>query len=209
MSDTPMSKSPTPSPVPKTRLQRILSITAILFGCSFFACAGCCLLGMVLLGPKNFDTAEGAQQVAEQITTWTLPQNFTGKSGATMDNYLMRFDVARFVQKQGRGNLVVGQFHYKLLPTADLQLQLKDIMEKLNPDLKKIDLAESETKTRPINGGIAKFQIGQGEDRATTTRYKQLIGQFRGKLNNAIVILECEEGFLTDQEINDFIDSIH
>lgn len=209
MADSPLPNS-RPEPRPRrSRLQRIISVTAIVFGCGFFSCAGCCLLGMVLLGPRNFETAEGAQQVAEQITTWTLPPNFVGKSGATMDNSLLRFDVARFAQKQGRGNLIVGQFHNKLMPTADLQSQLQDVMEKLAPDLKKIDLAESVTRNRMIDGRPAKFQIGHGEDRATTTRYKQVIGYFRGKLNNAILILECEDDFLTDQEVEDFIDSIH
>ena len=209
MPEFALPTAPPQSPARKSKVQRLLSIFAIISCCGFFSCAGCCLLGVVLLGPKNFDTPEGAEQVAVQITNWTLPKNFIGKSGAVMDNVVLRFDVARFVQKQGRGNLVIGQFHYKLLPSADVQSQLQEIVEKLAPDLKKIDVTENESRAPMINGVAAKFVIGRGEDRATTTRYRQVIGHFRGKLNNAVVILECEEEFLSDQEIDDFINSIH
>ena len=208
----PESELPTFNPPPsarRLRFQRLLSILAIVSCCGFIACAGCCFLTSIFFGPKNFDTPAGAEQVAVQITDWTLPNNFVGKSGAVMDNFLMRFEIARFAQQHGRGKLILAQLHYKLLPGADLHTQLQEIVENLVPDLKKIDVSESESRSPTINRVASKFEVIRGEDLATTTKYRRVIGHFRGKLDNSIVILECEEEFLTEQEIDDFIKSIH
>jgi hypothetical protein len=209
MPESDLPKSQSPGMRQKTVLQRVISIVAIFVCCGFLSCAGCCVLTMALLGPKNFDTPEGAEKVAADILSWTLPKNFAGKSAAVMDNFLMRFEVARFVQKQGRGNLVLGQLHYKWMPGTDLHLHLLEIVEKIAPDLKKIDVAESETRSPMINGAKAQFEIQKGEDRATTTRYRRVIGHFQQRLNTVIVILECEEEFLADEDLEDFINSIH
>ena len=200
-----------PSPARQRGAQRLVSMAAIVFCCIFFGCAGCCVLGMLVFGPKNFDTPEGAVQVSEQITNMTVPESFVGKSANTLDNFFFRLDIARFVHKRGRGNLVLGQLHYKWMPGTEMQNQLQEFVEKLTPELKKLDLkpGESETRTVTINSAPAKFEIGSGEDRATTTRYRRVLGRFKGKLDHTIVILECEEDFLSDQEINDFINSIH
>jgi hypothetical protein len=193
----------------KRRFQRLVSVVAIVFGSGFFACAGCCVLGVFLFGPKNVDTPAGAERVAEQITNLTVPKSFSGKSGITLDNFVFRLEIARFNQSQGRGVLIIGQMYNKWAPGADLHPQLQEFMERLAPDLRKIDAKESETRTRTINVSPAKFEIARGEDRATTTRYRRVIGRFKGKIGNALVILECEDEFLTEQEIDDFVNSIH
>lgn len=205
--EMPISYSP--PPVRQRGIQRLLSIAAVVFCCGFFACAGCCVLGMFVFGPKNVDTPEGVVQVAEQMINLTIPENYVGKSANTLDNFFFRLEIARFVHPRGRGDLVLCQLHYKWMPGAEMPNQLQEFVEKLAPDLKKLDLIESETRTSTINGVSAKFEIGRGEDRATTRRYRRVIGRFKGKLDNSIVILECEEEFLSDQEITDFINSIH
>ena len=195
-------------PARKRGFQRVLSIIAIIVCCSFFACAGFCFLGLLIFGPKNVDTPAGANEVASHILDWTLPNSFAGKTGSTVDNSLFRLDVARFAHQEGRGDLVVGQLHNKWMPYPGQYSQLQDIMEKLVPNLKKLDLTEQVTKNRIIRGVPATFQVGRGEDRASTTRYRQVIGHFRGKLNDAVLILEVEAEFMTDEEIETFLDSI-
>ena len=196
-------------PVRKRGFRRLLSVVTIVFGGGFLACTGCCILGIVLLGPKNVDTPEGAENVAVQITNWTVPKSFSGKSGITLDNFFLRLEIARFTHKQGRGVLILGQLHSKWAPGADLQPQLQEFVEKLAPDLKKIDAKDSETRSRTVNLSPAKFEISRGEDRATTTLIRKVVGRFKGKIDQALVILECEDEFITDQEIDEFINSIH
>ena len=125
-----------------------------------------------------------------------------------MDNLIMRIDIARFIHREGRGILVVGQMHLKMLPYSQQQSQLKEFVEKIAPELKMIDLSEQSTRTLDIRGVPSQFEIGLGEDRASTTKYRQVTGKFRGKLDDAVLILQCEDGFLTDQEIEDFLNSI-
>ena len=198
----------TPQPSRKQGFQRLLSIFAIVFCSVFFACAGCCFLFLILFRPQVVDTPEGAEAAASLITEWKLPESFEGKSGLTMDNMAIRIDIARFVHREGRGTLVIGQLHSKLMPYVQQQAQLQDFMEKIAPELKKIDVNKSETRTLVIRGVPSQFQIGLGEDLASTTKYRQITGHFRGKMDDSVLILQCEEGFFTDQEINDFLNSI-
>ncbi len=197
-----------PTPARKQGLQRVLSIVAITSCCGFFACGGCCFLTMILFRAQTDDTTAGANAVASQIIDWTPPSSFSGKSSATMDNVLFRFDSAKFAHQQGRGVLVLGQFHWKLASNVEPQSPLQDFTQKLAPELKKIELDQRESRTLSIRGRPAEFQIGRGEDLASTTRWCQVIGRFQGKEDHVILILQCEDGFLTDEEIDDFVKSI-
>ena len=198
----------TPPPTRYRGFERLISISAIVFCGLFFVCAGCCFISFFLLRPQVTDTTEGAEAAASMITDWKIPETFEGKSGVTMDNMVMRIDIARFVHREGRGILIVGQMHLKTFPYSQQQSQLQDFMEKISPELKMIDLNEHVTRTLVIRGVPSQFDIGLGEDRASTTKYRQVTGKFRGKLDDSVLILQCEEGFFTEQEIDDFLNSI-
>ena len=198
----------TPQPKRNRGLERLLSISAIVFCGLFFVCAGCCFFSFLLFRPQVVETTEGAETAASMITEWKIPESFEGKSGVTMDNMVMRIDIARFVHRDGRGILIVGQIHLKMLPYSQQQSQVKDFMEKISPELKMIELDEHASRTLVIRGVPSQFESGLGEDRASTTKYRQVTGNFRGKLDNAVLILQCEEGFITEQEIDDFLNSI-
>ena len=206
----PKSELPieTPPPTRHRGFERLISISAIVFCGLFFVCAGCCFLTFFLFRPQVVDTTEGAEAAASMITDWKIPETFEGKSGVTMDNMLMRIDIARFVHREGRGILIVGQLHSKLMPYIQQQAQLQDFLEKIAPELKMIDLNDHTTRTLVIRGVPSQFETGLGEDRASTTKYRQVTGHFRGKLDNAVLILQCEEGFISEQEIDDFLNSI-
>ena len=206
----PKSELPieTPPPTRHRGFERLISISAIVFCGLFFVCAGCCFLTFFLFRPQVVDTTEGAEAAASMITDWKIPETFEGKSGVTMDNMLMRIDIARFVHREGRGILIVGQLHSKLMPYIQQQAQLQDFIEKIAPELKMIDLNDHTTRTLVIRGVPSQFETGLGEDRASTTKYRQVTGHFRGKLDNAVLILQCEEGFISEQEIDDFLNSI-
>ena len=185
-----------------------MSVIAIASCCVFFICSGCCFLTATLFQPRVTETAESAIDAAATITNWTVPDEFSGKSRASVDNSIFRFDVARFEQNQGRGLMILGQFFFKwpTKPYGDLQLQ--ELMEQSTSKLKKINLESRETRRKTIRSVPAEFEIGRGEDRATTTRYRQVIGRFKGKTDRAVIILQCEEEFITDEQIDRFIESI-
>jgi hypothetical protein len=197
-----------PTSAPKQKRFRLLSIITIAASCCFFTCAGCCFLTVLFFRPQEVDTPAGAIDVAARITDWTLPDNFVGKSGVTLDNMILRIEIARFSQQQGRGSLIVAQAHSKLMPFSGQRQQLQDLVEKFVPELKKVDLKQPGSRTMSIRTKPAEFEIGTGEDRASTTRYRQVMGHFRGKGDEAVLILQCEEESITEEAIDEFLNSI-
>jgi hypothetical protein len=187
---------------------RLLSIITVTSSCFLFAGAGCCLLTALLHKENVVDTPAGADEVAARIVEWTLPANFSGKSGRTIDQTVFLFEFGRFAHRQGRGQLIVAQLNWKYWAPPNQRRGIEDLVDENARDLKKINLEEEQSRTMTINNLSAKFQIGRGEDRASTTKYRQVIGRFRGKKADAIIILQFEDGLLTEREVDDFIKSI-
>lgn len=208
MSDSSDSNFNQPIRGVRRRGVRLMSILSIGSSCLLFGCAGCCFLATLLIRSQVVDTPGGADEAAARITDWTLPTGFIGKSGATIDNAVFRFDIARFANQQGRGHLVLAQFQWKWMQLPDLQERAKDLIDKNAPELKKINVEEQETRIMTIRNLPAEFQIGRGEDRASTTKYRQVLGQFRGKRDNAFLILQYEDELLTDEDTNEFLKTI-
>ncbi len=197
-------------PIPQTRRPiRRFSTFTIALTCIFVAFGGCCFVTSLLFRVEVVNTAAGVNEGAARITDWTLPPHFAGKSSLTIDNFLMKFDLVKFGHEQGRGLIVVGQLKWKTIQLSDQRAQIQDFIEQFAPEMKKINIASSESQTLTVRGLPAKFQFGTGEDRASTTQYLEVTGIFRGKADDAILILQCEEGVLSSTEINDFLKSIH
>jgi hypothetical protein len=194
--------------VRRRRTARLFSIITVVSSCFLFAGAGCCFLTMLLFRPKVVDTPAGAHDVAAQILDWTLPADFKGMSGSTVDNPLLLFEIAEFAQQQGRGHLLVAQLQSKRTSIPDHRKYIENLVDQSVPELKKINVEEHQTRKLSVNGLPAEFQIGRGEDRASTTKYRQVIGHFRGKRDEAILILQFEDDLLTDKDIDDFLKSI-
>ena len=195
-----------------TSINRRLRAVIIITGCGLFTCAGCCFLTSILLNVRGFEGIEGATEVANRITDWTLPGEFVGVSGMTIDNALFRIDLAKFSQKEGRGELVVCQGHFHLMYGSSSAQQMEqmreNMIEKYVPELRKIDLADRENQTESIRGLPANFELSHGEDRASTTKLRQAKGHFRGKVDDVLLILQCEDGFITDEVVKEFLNSI-
>ena len=169
---------------------------------------GCCFLSKFLMGFTQFDGATGANEVAARVIEWTPPKDFTGRQGVVFDNFAMEFDIAIYQHNEGRGVLVIAQLHWKSNSLEKNRAILQQFVEQLVPDLKKIDPAHSETRELSVHDKPAKFEISQGEDLASITKFRQVTAELQGKLDDAIIILQCEENYLTETEINDFIQSI-
>jgi hypothetical protein len=43
---------------------------------------------------------------------------------------------------------------------------------------------------------------------SSTTRFRRVVGEFKGKLDSTVLILECEQEFLTVEELDAFLKSI-
>lgn len=171
-------------------------------------CAGFCFLTTLLLSPQKTETAEAAIRVAAQITDLNVPSGFQGKLGVTMDNVAVKFELAKFIQQQGRGNLTIAQLQSVGQAFAGKQNPLRQMVENLSPELKTLKVDQSRAETMTIRNLPAVFKIEVGEDVASTTRWLEISGVFRGKRDDALLILQCEDGILTDQDIEQFLKSI-
>lgn len=169
----------------------------------------CCMLTPWFLGFQRQEGRAGANDAVARITDWTLPESFVGQQGIIIDNMLMQTDFAVFKHKQGRGYLAVAQMHSKLGPNAERHEFAQRLFEMFVPDLRKIDVRQQETLKLTIRQKTAEFEIAQGEDRASTTRYRHVTGTFQGKRDEVVLILQCEEEFMTAEEISRFLNSIH
>ena len=190
------------------RLVRYPFFFTILSMFLFFSCLSSCVLLKYLFGIEQPTGAEGTAQVAERIAEWTLPDDFEGKHAVTIDNFAMQFDLAIYKHKQGRGALVVAQMHWKSEPPKNVPDFAQQFIDLFAQELKRLDLSETEKKTFTIRESPAEFEIGRGEDRATVTKYRQVTGKFRGKAGDASLILQAEDGYLSDEQIEQFLKSI-
>lgn len=200
---------PAPPVIYRRRLYVRPYFFSILSSVILISCIGCCLFSRFLMGFGQFDGAAGADKVAARITDWTPPKNFVGKQGVIFDNFAMQFDIALYQHEEGRGMLVIAQFHPKInYSVSDKRLMMQQFVELLAPDLKNLDLSSTESKERVIREKPAKFEIGLGDDRATRTYMRQVTGDFRGKVDDAMLILQGEEAFLDEKQIEEFVQSI-
>ena len=190
------------------RLRRLFYFAGIALSVTLCTCAGCCILVSFIIRAEVVETPEGAVKVAERITDWTLPPHFGGKSGLTAASSLLPIRaIATFEQEKGRGVLVLGQMNSDLWSFKGHQ-EFADEFIGRSSDLKSIELSSRRTIRKKIRDRPAKFEIGRGEDRASTTKYCQVTGHFRGKSDDAMVVLQCEDELLTDEQIDEFVNSI-
>lgn len=193
---------------PLRRLVRFPFFFTILSMAMFFSCLGTCVLAKYLFGIDQPTGADGTNKVAERIADWTLPQDFQGKHAVTIDNMAMQFDLAIFRHKQGRGTMVVAQMHWKSDPPKNVPDFAQQFIDLFAQELKRIDITETQKKTMTIREAPAEFEVGIGEDRASTTKFRQVTGKFRGKVGDASLILQGEEDFLSSQQVEDFLNSL-
>lgn len=214
MADSTESTSRRPTVIRIRRPIRILYFLSVASSCALFACAGCCYLTTWILRPEVSEDPNAAVQLAERIVRWTLPEGFVGKSTTTMDNALLKIEIAKFEQERGRGFIVLGRFAILWMNAQSpeqqqtMRDQTQSILEQQAPSLKKIDDPEPITRSLTINDAPAEFRIVHGEDRASTTKYWQVTGRFRSNNADASLILQCEDELLTQTQIDAFLESL-
>ena len=86
--------------------------------------------------------------------------------------------------------------------------QLRNLLENSSPDLRSIDPKQTQERKVTIRGREAKFEIVNGEDRASNTKLRQVKGTFQGHEGVAILILQAEAGYLSDEAIEDLLKSL-
>lgn len=191
----------------QTRLLMIFAVVST--GFLLFCCVPVVAL-QFLFGPDVTEKPEGVSAIAQKIAPLTIPPKFSGIHGRTADNMLLMAHLARFDHEEGRGRLVIGEFHMRspnIGPEFDANF-LQRLIDEVNPGMRTIETKQSREKVVTIHGQNAKFEIAEGEDVASTTRLKQVTGTFKGPSGEAQLVLQAEFEFVTDEAIDALIDSL-
>lgn len=189
---------------------RLLMLFAI---CSTLVLVFCCVPLVVLqyaFGPKITESPAEVEAVAKKIAPLAIPANFAGIIARSAENSLLQVNVARFDQNDGRGRMIIGQVHMTTLPLSndyDAKL-LKNLVDEMYPTLRMIDASQTRESIHMIHGQKVTFEIIEGEDRSTTTRLKQVTGAYNGPQGAVRLLLQAESEFLSDQAIEDLLQSM-
>jgi hypothetical protein len=195
---------------------RLLMIFAI--GCTVMLT--CCCVPMVVLqiafGPTEFKKPADIDAVAKQIAPIVVPPGFTGVLASTADNAAWRVRIAKYDQDQGRGRLLIAQIRTHMskpfLNAEDngkLEEQmLQTLMNDLYPGLKNLNVKTTRTKLVRLHGTDVTFTIDEGEDLTSTTRRRQVFGKTITPDGAIQLVLQVEDGFITDEAIDAMLDSM-
>ncbi len=182
------------------------------FGVVSLCCVlGCCVgwIGLAMVfGPIYTKEPSEVEAVAQRMAALQLPPHFQPTWGWSADHSLMWFQMARFDHNAKRGLLLVGELHIRPMKNTLEQEQLQQLIEDSSPDLRLIDPKQSESRKLTIRGVEATFEIVTGEDRASTTKLRQVKGSFRGREGIVLLILQAEAEQLSDEAIEGLLSSL-
>lgn len=197
------------SPRRRLTLQaRLMLGFAILSSCALVFCCVPLLVWQFLFGPSETRDPAAVEAAALTIAPLVIPRDFAGTVALTAENSVYHLTIARFDHKEGRGRMVIGRSHWPFGDTAESEsARLRFLVDQLFPGQRSID-AQAQVRTVKIDGRSLPFYFLEGEDRASTTRMKQVSGEFYGPRGAIQVLLQVESDFLTDEALNEFIASV-
>jgi len=177
-------------------------------GVALLACCG--VLGWFgyQFKPTVVQADPEVRTLAAEIAPFQIPAEFTGKVGVKMDNSFMAMRMCAFEHKEGRGQLQISEMQVKVGDQQQQQAQLKSQMQQQGAaEMKTLNIENSETREVTINGQPAQFTFAEGQDAATSTKYREVKGQFTGKNGVANLHLQLEDEAWDEAVIQQMLDA--
>ena len=162
----------------------------------------------LLFRPTETIVPAEVEAIARRVAPLRVPPQFKPVWGWEADHSLAWLQIARFDQSAGRGLLLIGELHVRPVSNPQEVDQLRNLLENSAPELRLITPKQTQERKVTIRGHEAKFEIVDGEDRASTTKLRQVTGSFQGHEATAILILQAEVGYLSDEAIEDLLKSL-
>ena len=192
----------------RSRLAWWLTAFGILAATSVVACCVGWIGLAMLFGPVQTKVPSEVETVAQRMASLQLPPQFQPTWGWSADNSLFWFQIARFDHSAKRGMLLIGELHVRPMANPHEQAQLRQLIDDSSPDLRLIDPKQTEVRKLTVRGIEAQFEIVTGEDRASTTKMRQVLGSFRGREGTVLLTLQAEAEQLTDEAIEALLASL-
>ena len=202
-------------PVPVRRLWRrglrlprwLLVLGAITAG-GLLTCSVGWVVIVLLFSPSQTEVPAEVEAIARRVAPLRVPPLFQPAWGWEADHSMAWLQIARFNQSAGRGLLLIGELHVRPVTNPQEVDQLRNLLENSSPERRLIAPKQTRERTLTIRGSESKFEIIDGEDRASTTRLRQVTGSFPGHESTAILILQAEADYLSDDAIEDLLKSL-
>ena len=182
-------------------------LAAIAAGCVLTCGVGWVMFAL-LFSPSQTKVPAEIEAIARRVAPLRVPPQFQPAWAWEADHSVAWIQIARFDQSAGRGLLLIGELHVRPLVNPQEVDQLRNLLENSSPDLRSIDPKQTQERKVIIRGREAKFEIVNGEDRASNTKLRQVKGTFQGREGAAILILQAEAGYLSDEAIDDLLKSL-
>ncbi len=192
----------------RSRLPRWLTVLGTLAAGGVLTCGAGWLVLALLFSPTETTVPAEVEAIARRVAPLRVPPQFQPAWGREADNSLAWFQMARFEQSAGRGLLLIGELHVRPLSNPEEVDQLRNLIELASPRRRLIAPKQTRERTLTIRGRECKFEIVDGEDRASTTRLRQVTGSFPGHVATALLILQAEADYLSDEAIEDVLKSL-
>lgn len=204
----------TPAPEPNSRQRTVQSRLMSLLALASTGMLLCCCIPMVVLNVIFGVTVENdpvkVHEIALKIVPIAIPIGFEGTEARFADNSLFRVKLAKFKHVEGRGKLVIGQLRTQVMRIED-EYEFKNLQMLLNqisPGTRNLDVKERREEEILIEGNKVLIEVVDGTDIGSTTRIKQVAGAWSTSDSVVQFLLQVEEGFCTNEDINSLVRSL-
>ncbi len=178
-------------------------------GVGMLVCCGVMAFIGYQMGTKMVMTPPEVDALAQTITDITIPDTLRGEMGMSMQNPLFDMQMCLFRETSARGQMQLMQFNFKIGDPAQNEAQFKQEMDKQkNAEMKELNVEETVTRDVVIRGEPTTFTFIKGKDVATSTDYREVKGQFKGKSGTAVLHLQLEAEVYDEAAIDAMLESI-
>lgn len=191
-----------------SRLPRWLMVLGALTAGGILTCGAGWMVLVLLFSPAETTVPAKIEEIARRMAPLRVPPQFQPAWGCEADNALAWIQIARFDQSAGRGLLLLGELHVRPMQNPHDVEQLRSLLENSSPNRRLIAPKQTRERTVTIRGRESKFEIVDGEDRASTTKQRQVTGSFPGHEATALLFLQAEPDYLSDAAIEDLLTSL-
>ena len=192
----------------RLRLPRWMIVLGAIAVGSVLTCAVGWVVIALLFRPTETIVPAEVEAIARRVAPLRVPPQFQPAWGWEADHSVAWIQIARFDQSAGRGLLLIGELHVRPVTNPQEVDQLRNLLENSAPELRLITPKQTQERKVTIRGHESKFEIIEGEYRASTTKLRQVTGSFLGHEATAILILQAEADYLSDEAIEDVLKSL-
>ncbi|MEI8380673.1 MAG: hypothetical protein WCJ09_11120 [Planctomycetota bacterium] len=164
----------------------------------------------MIFGVTVENEPEKVHAIALKIVPIAIPSGFEGIEARTADNSLFRVNLAKFKHAEGRGKLVMGQLHTRLVPIDDEYefRNLQMLLNQISPGMRNLDVKERREVEILVDGKKVTIEVVDGVDIGSTTRIRQVSGAWSTADFVVQILLQVEESFYTNEDIDAMVRSL-